>query len=411
MEFKKSSDDFRTRKRYFFINLRCTFHNILNRLLSLFEKEEDGVLLLLPATLDGSFGDELMAVTFVNSIDSNVPITMYERKWHERPDLFGNHKNVNYLQYKFAPKFHKFRRGAYVIGADNLTPSYGTAATSFKCRTLRNANKYNIPTAILGFSLNDGILNSPLKDDFASLVPNTRFNLRDPDSYHVANKFLPSENLYQVSDLAFLCPYDKNEDAQYLNWISERRKEASIICGVCPNWMQANKIGVEAYIDHFVNVFEKLYHEKNVSYVMLYHDIRGEMSDRDLAEAIYVKLKAQDIDAFFKSDIKNGLELKSYLEFIDFTISARMHFGISGYSFAKPLFGISYEDKFSGLQKLFGVDPKKSLVSYTDMTKFYEVLTTFVEHLSQFSESTKANLPKVKELSKMNFDQLNKKTS
>lgn len=408
MESKSNNDSSKTKKRYFFINLGWTFHSFFNRILSFFEKKEDGVLLLLPARLDGSFGDELMAVTFVKNIEENTQITMYERKLHERPDLFGNRENINYLKYKFAPKFHKNRGGAYILGADNLTPSYGTAGTSFKCRTLRHANAYDIPTGILGFSLNEGILNSPLKKDFVSLLPETQFKLRDPDSYEVANRFLPSENLYQVSDLAFLCPYDKNEDTQYLNWISERRKEAKVIGGICPNWMQAHKVGVEAYINQFVLVFEKLHHEKNVSYVLLYHDIRGEMNDRDLSEEINLRLKKKNIDCFFKSDIKNGLELKSYLEFIDFTISARMHFGISGYSFAKPMFGISYEDKFSGLQKLFGVDPKKSLISYMDMTKFYEVLETFIDHLPQFSETTKGNLSKVMELSRKNFDQLNK---
>lgn len=400
----KKIDSFNTKKHYFFLNLRWTIHHFFNRILTLFENENNGILLITPTHLDGSFGDELMVVSFINKFDENTQITLYESKLHKRPDLFGNKKNINYLEFKYAPKFHKFKGGIYILGADNITPSYGISFPSFKCKILKYANRYNIPTAILGFSLNKGILKSPLEKEFLKLLPKTQFKLREPDSYKIAKRFLPSENIEQVSDLAFLCPSEKNEDSKYLKWIAVTRGESRIIAGICPNSIQARKVGIEVYINHFVLALERLYLEKNVNYVFLYHDIRGEINDRDLSEKIYLRLKEKDIHGFFNSNIRNGVELKSYLKLVDFTITGRMHFGISGYSFAKPMFGISYEDKFSGLQKLFGVDPEKSLISYKMMMDFYEVLEAFINNLPEFVESTKRNLPEVIALSQKNFE-------
>ena len=402
----KNTDSFRTKKHYFFLKLRWNIHHVFNQILSFFEKEEDGILLIPPTHLDGSFGDELMTVTFINQFDENKKITIYESKFLERVDLFGTMHNVSYLKYKYAPKFHKLKGGVYILGADNMTPSYGISFPSFKCRVLKFANKYDIPTGILGFSLNKGIINSELEKDFLELIPNTHFKLREPDSFEVAKTFLPIENIQQVSDLAFLCPYNKNSDEDFLSWVSVKKAESKIIAAICPNSIQAHKVGIEEYVNQFTTTLEEIQNKKNVVFVFLYHDIRGKMNDRDLAEKIYLKLKEKNLDIYFKDNITNGVVLKSYLELVDFTITGRMHFGISGYSLAKPMFGISYEGKFSGLQKLFGVSAENSLISYTKMEDFYPTLERFINNLSEFSINTKENLPKVIALSQKNFEEI-----
>src|SRR5690606_34754068 len=67
------------------------------------------------------------------------------------------------------------------------------------------------------------------------------------------------------------------------------------------------------------------------------------------------------LPVYFQGKIRDGITLKSYLYPIDLTLTGRMHFGISGLSLNKPMFGLAYEGKFDGLQHLFGIDPEKSL--------------------------------------------------
>ena len=61
-------------------------------------KRKRGFLLIPPTELDGSFGDELMVVSFVNNF-KNESITLYEPKIIVREDLFKDYKNVSYLKW------------------------------------------------------------------------------------------------------------------------------------------------------------------------------------------------------------------------------------------------------------------------------------------------------------------------
>lgn len=210
-----------------------------------------------------------------------------------------------------------------------------------------------------------------------------------------------------VADLAFLCPFNKNTNKLYQNWISERKTEGKTIVGFCPNAIQAKKIGLEEYHNKMIIALRNMIENYNIAVVLLYHDIRYEINDRTIAEDLFNELHGDGFDIFYEKNIKNGLELKSYLEFVDFTFTGRMHFGISGYSLGKPMLGVSYEDKFSGLQKLFSIDIESSLIDYTELEKTDEIIPQFVNKLPYFTHNVKENLANVLELSSKTFEQIN----
>ena len=81
-----------------------------------------------------------------------------------------------------------------------------------------------------------------------------------------------------------------------------------------------------------------------------------------------------------------------------------MHFGISGYVCGKVMFGISYLNKFEGLQKMFGLNKGiNTLFDYSNIKNEDETIRLFVHNLKQLSEVVDKKLPIVKQLAEKNF--------
>ena len=363
-----------------------------------------GVFLISPATLDGSFGDELMVVSFLEA-NKNKPVTLFCRETLYRNDLFKKYSNLIFLSWNEKINYSLYSEFV-LIGADNLTGTYGDSNPIFKFEILKKANRKNINTKIVGFSLKKGISDN-IKSHMQKLIPNTVFNLRDIDSFNRAKLFLGEDKVNLVSDLAFLCPYEKDKISDsYREWIDLQRSRKKIVIGVCPNTIQAINIGKERYIEGFAKSLKAANENKNLSFVFLYHDLRkfcDGLSDRDISKNIFDLFDEKE-NVFFEPNLINGLMLKPYLEFIDFTLTGRMHFGISGYSLGKPMLGITYEDKFSGLQKMFQIDLKSSLVSYTKLEDLSDVLGLFLVSFEEFKANTLKNLDKTKKMSQSNFN-------
>lgn len=377
-----------------YIAFRCIINN---------KKKGTKILLIPPAILNGGFGDDIMTISFVSHF-KEAPITLYLAQLNDREDLFSNFLKVDFLSWKSYPKYHEYS-GIYLLGADNMTGTYGVDSPLFKCQVLSKGNRLGINTSILGFSLNQNFYPA-IQKAFIDLLPKTKFYLREEDSYARALQFLPGKNLSLVADVAFLCPFSKNSNSNYLNWINDQKRSGKTIIAVCPNAIQAANCGKSAYIAGLLSLLTYARTCRDAAIILLYHDLRSQcegLSDRDLAEQLYQPFEG-DNSVFFTDDIRNGVELKSYLEFVDFTLTGRMHLGISGYSLKKPMLGITYESKFSGLQKLFGLDPDKTLINdYKHLAKYVNIVDYFITHLNELKELTEKNHAKVMELAKLNF--------
>ncbi len=376
--------------RAFYIDLRSTFTKSKNR----------HILLVPPAILSGSFGDELMLIAFLEA-HKNVPVTLYTAIQIERKDLFENYPNLKQADWRVIPKYYEYTE-AYIMGADVLSgsESYGLERPLFKINLLKKANQYGLQTKILGFSLSEDI-HPKIAQAFRELLPQTSFYLREKDSYDRAAKFLPKANIHLVADMAFSCPLVPNTDEGFQNWMQVQKAAERLVIAVCPNSIQARKTGVDQYLEDFDQLLQYAENQKKISWLFLYHDIRENISDKDLAENLHQR---RPKNSYFTANIRNGIELKSYLQHIDFTISGRMHFGISGYSLSKPMLGITYEGKFSGLQKLFGLDAERTLIfDYQNLMKDKASLDYFLTKLDGIKTTVENNHDHVLQLSKNNF--------
>lgn len=366
-------------------------------------KKDNDFILIPPTILNGSFGDEIMVISFINYFKSKN-ILLYVEKIIERDDLFSNYTNISIKSWSTYINIEKYSK-LFLLGADNLSGTYGNKEVLDKIKLLKYANFYNTKISILGFSLSKNITGI-VKNEFKKISNYTNFKLRDPNSFERAKKFLPEKNIYQVADLAFLCPLIKCNNEAYLRWINKQKKDNRKIIAICPNSIHMRNYKDDIYINQYVDFIKKIDQSGSYSFVLLYHDLRflnKNWNDMIISKAIFESFNNKE-NIYFTDTIKNGIELKSYLPFIDLTITARMHFGISGYSLGKPMFGITYENKFSGLQKLFEIQPNRSLVDYDNIEDLINIFDLFIKDYDKNLESIERNLNSVIELSKCNFN-------
>lgn len=355
------------------------------------------ILLIPPTSLNGSFGDELMCLGYIqNNNDNHIDIyTDIDRK-----DLFGKFENVSFVPDSKLIDWSRYQE-ICLLGADIMTGSYGKWQTLRMIKKLAIANKLGIQTKILGFSLKENN-DSEIMESLKSLSAKTDFFIRDIDSFERARNLCFS-NISQVADLAFLTNIDDKPDEGYKDYVSRYKNNLKI--AICPNALHASDIGKDLYIEQFASFLEKIY-QPNLSFIFLFHDLRehcGELSDRDISFEIYNILQTK-ISACFFGRASNAIELKKYLFDVDMTIAARMHFGISGLSLGKPMFGISYEDKFTGLHRQFGLDPNKTITAdYRCLLDDIEKCKDFIANISTYQTQIHKCLPNVKELSFKNF--------
>lgn len=376
---------------------------IISLLNSKFKFNND-IILIPPTVLNGSFGDELMVVSFLNNFKEKN-IILYTEQIIERDDLFRNYTNLKYGKWNNNLIWYKFSE-IYLLGADNLSGTYGNKEVEEKIKILKKANFFNKKVEILGFSLSKSIT-SEVQKMFNEIKSFTKFKMRDPDSFDRANKIILSpKNIIQVADLAFSCPLISCENDDYITWIKNQKNEDRIIIAICPNSIHMRKYNDEEYINQYVDFIKQINNSGKYSFVLLYHDLRElneNWNDMLISKELYSILKSYN-NVYFTDKIINGVQLKSYLSFVDLTITSRMHFGISGYSLGKPMLGITYENKFSGLQKLFEISPERSLIDYTDLNNLFKIFETFMDDYHKNCKLIQKNLPNILKLSKKNFE-------
>lgn len=365
-------------------------------------KNDKDFILIPPTVLNGSFGDEIMVISFINYF-KNKKILLYVEKIIERKDLFSNYNNISIKSWNSPIRIEKYSK-LFLLGADNLSGTYSNKEVLDKFKILKYANFYSTEISILGFSLSKNI-SEIVKDEFKNISNYTKFKLRDPDSFKRAENFLPKKNIYQVADLAFLCPLINCNNEAYLRWINKQKEDNRKIIAICPNSIHMRNYEDQQYISQYVEAIELINNSGNYSFVLLYHDLRDlnkGWNDMTISKSIYSRLKTLK-NVYFTDRITNGVQLKSYLPYVDITLTSRMHLGISGYSVGKPMFGITYENKFSGLQKLFGISPERSLVEYTELENLKEKFDLFIQDYENNVDLVKDNIQNVIELSKKNF--------
>lgn len=365
------------------------FLNELNwqvtRFLCFFVKSQknDSILLIPAANLDGGFGEDIMIMSFIENFSKGREVTIFTPQKIERKDYTLHYKNVSFIggmlytpiNYYKTLSLLKKHSLIYVIGADIMDGTYSESMVINRLRILKLANALNIETQVSGFSVSNNILNN-VKSAFIEVAKFMKIKSRDIESYKRLAQFIPENRLLLTNDIAFICPnipsmYNQTtEYSKYIEWCKLVKLKEKKIIGVCPNSIQAKKMGFDYYMESLKKMLAFFNDTGDFGFVFLYHDLRllcDNESDKTISEKLHNYFSSIGIDSFFTSTINNGVELKGYLSEIDFTVTGRMHFGISGLTFKKPMFGIAYANKFEGMVRLFDLDPNLCLVDYDKM--------------------------------------------
>lgn len=147
----------------------------------------------------------------------------------------------------------------------------------------------------------------------------------------------------------------------------------------------------------------KEFSKQNCSILFLYHDLRKYalgINDKELSKMVSFYFQE---NGMFCDNITDGYLMKNYINLADFTVTGRMHFGISGYTLNKPMFGCCYYNKFEGVQDLFGIKPENSLVDYDKIPENLFRVTDFLEFLQTYQACIKRNLSSVQNCAQKNI--------
>lgn len=373
-------------------------------------KNANKILVLPAANLNGGFGEDIMITSFMNNFANGTPVCILNGYKIIREDYKIINKNiefidgfddrVNFLKLLFLIKNCSL---VYVIGADIMDGTYRVHNSINRLRVIELANRIGVKAQISGFSVSKNIL-PVVKAKFIKVAKDVRLKIRDVESYVRMKDFIPAEQLILTNDIAFICPdvpasYQSKTYEDYKTWVAAAKAKGKSIIGVCPNAIQAKKIGFENYLSGFKQLLEGFLEVGDYAFVFLYHDIRpicDEASDSTFSRILNEYFGAKSVDCFYTDQIRNGVELKGYVSLVDFTITGRMHLGISGLTFSKPMFGVSYANKFEGMVKLFDVDPNSCLIDYDKLSESKEKIRLFTKNFTAIENSVKKNIQKVK---------------
>lgn len=352
----------------------------------------EGHILVVPADdLCGGFGEDIMIAALVE-LSGDSEFLLFTKRAIRREDLFAG-KRIQYVSgfgwgryWRIVQELRRAHR-LYVFGADIMDGTYGVANSLVRFRTIELARQMGVDAEILPFSINDGVP-AIIQDEIVSMGMRGRIVVRDADSYERMKTIAGGAKIVRSCDIAFLGPspgerWVSRFDEAHAKWLAEVNASGRKIVAVCPNAIQAKRVGLDLYVKEFGELLSSLRRRANVSLVFLHHDTRGQcegMSDRDVSKAIYDRYGIVGID-FIPQVVQNGVSIKAYLRDASFSLTGRMHLGISGMTLGVPMLGICYQGKFEGVQRLVGLNPERSLVDYRSMGAGDGVVAMFLEDL------------------------------
>lgn len=366
----------------------------------------DRKFLLVPAaSINGGFGEDIMVGGFLNGC--NLPVTILSTEIECRGYL-KKHKNVSYStlltsRFKYLRILTLFGQHTdlYIIGADILDGIYTSNKLRFNLIDL--AHRMGLRVHITSFSVREKSSSYFIKQ-IQRISSYVQINARDIESQKRLQVMLPNVDVRLVPDIAFLCDNPSPNDELMEKWSNEQRKLGHPVIAYCPNTIQAKKMGLNKYIEGQIELLHEFKKHK-CAIMFMYHDLRKyalSLSDKDLSRIVY--LSFNDTDSVFIDNIPDGYELKKYIAFADFTVTGRMHFGISGYTLGLPMFGISYYGKFEGLQKILGVDSQSSLLDYNSLRDCEVIINKFMSELEINNKNLDGNINYIIKKAKTNIE-------
>lgn len=244
------------------------------------------------------------------------------------------------------------------LGADVLDGKYGAALVCRFASYLNYAAAHGVTAGIVGFSFN-ATPRRPACYALSRLSSDVRINVRDQFSLQrfsaatstyatlcadaafimKPSTSLPSavENSTAQWRIAGLTPVAVNLSAHALSTLIPRHTEAEIVAIIARHLAQSAMV-------------------HRLAYLLLPHDTKPQSGDIRLLKALEYELKTLGMSNVEYVMLNNPAEVKAAVKLVDFVITGRMHLAIASLGTGTPILSITYQDKFEGLYKHFGIN-------------------------------------------------------
>lgn len=374
-----------------------------------------------PRTLDGSIGDQAMLHVALmklkeagaTSVDIMVDGDAGERRALElglnpirMPHLFEYPAFVSEL---YGVKRY---RQAVFMGADVLDGKYGLGTPVRLLIACDLMFRRGADAIFLGFSFNSKP-DPRLARFFDALHPGIVLNARDASSLERLRKFTKHTNMRLVADSAFLLQ-PGSPDAlppDLLSWLSTTRSAGHTIVGVNFHPMlfkDGEKDQLASAARNLARVLASVGPKQNVHWLLLPHDTRPNDGDHSTLAQVACELNSLGAPFFFQESTLSAELYKALAMMTDAIITGRMHLSIASLGSTTPVFCFTYQDKFEGLLKHFGMDgdllsdPKALLY---DVGNLGPKLDAFIANRESLRAQIRTRLPDVKALAQQVFSE------
>lgn len=372
----------------------------------LVKKPDASKAILFPAdSIIGGFGEDIMVAGFLNLYTEALTIAAPRI---DKRFFIENRKNVDSITFskglfkylKLVLLLRKYEK-VYLIGADVLDGVYNVNKEKFYI--IEYAHQLHLQVNITGFSIRE-TPSEYFKNAIHKVENYTMIKARDGRSYHRLSKIVQTDHLMETVDIAFACGVDEKMpiEKSAVEWVKAQKEKGQKIIAYCPNTIQAKKMGLNEYLRCQLMLLKE-FSKQNCSILFLYHDLRKYalgINDKELSKMVSFYFQE---NGMFCDNITDGYLMKNYINLADFTVTGRMHFGISGYTLNKPMFGCCYYNKFEGVQDLFGIKPENSLVDYDKIHENLFKVTDFLGFLPTYQACIKRNLSSVQNCAQKNI--------
>lgn len=387
--------------------------------------------LVLPAESPGNLGDEALVTSTIHYLKDNgikyIGLISFKQgnKWRslssdtvnetiEMEQYFKGRSLRSFWKtlFKAVPKISKYEH-FYCLGADMMDGHYSDRATVSRLKLTSIAAELGLESTLCGFSFNDKPTPTSVQT-FRNLPSKVKLCTRDPISQQrlIAQIDRPVE---LVADVAFLLsPTPESKIAsEVLQWTDKQKENNRLIIGFTPYNQFNPKLGIDrveqlirVYVEHLTELYSK---QDNFSFILLPHDFRNfssKASDIVIAEGIVDNLPPEIKSHSIKVPTPcTAADIKAIVGNLDFVLSGKFHLAIACLGQATPVAGITYQDKFEGLFKLFEIEgatisPEQVLRS-GNLVNF---LVTLIARRDELQQKIKSKLPQIKELAQINFE-------
>jgi polysaccharide pyruvyl transferase WcaK-like protein len=380
--------------------------------------------LMLTTADPGNLGDEavfwaLARVLKTEQFERVCVISFTPEKLWKVPEtdtvaipVHHNPRGADYLGFvRLLREFSHF----YVWGADIVDGSHGPYVAQTRLTLANLAAAAGVKTTVCSFSICESPL-PKIMHRFRHLDPRVALYCRDDVSLkRLSDRIGPRAKL--CADLAFLLEPDSRSALvrEARTFVESARSTGRTVIGINLNDMFCGYFGsfepptlAKQYVDILLKLRSYL---PQFVVIHLPHNtypgrLKPAVSDFDLARLFQSAWPAElRQDTFLPPDQMRAVEVRALSGLVDCVFSGRMHLSIASLSQGTPAFGVTYQGKFEGLFRHFGLEDMyitPEQLMDTDATA--NVLAENIKRVPELRGKIKKRLPQVIELARLNLN-------